>query len=259
MARAKQSHEDTASNYKILLVEDSCDYRLALRLHLEDVGYNIVESAHTVEALEKAAEARPSAAIVDIIIPPNARQPADHRQSEGLAAARRLKQLDPNIGIVIFSRMMNRRAEVSQMFQTMRGIVYLVKGIPTYDALDEAIRRAIRGDVWIDPQVELIEEGRLAHFLLDLCSPIERKHIHWALEAWDSLTPTEILVLEKVAQAYSVQETANRLNVKKGTIEAHINNIYSKMLSGIDSKIGLRKQVLLAKIYQIHYLQSVGK
>ena len=251
--------EETGTGGKVLLVEDSCDYRYALRLHLEDAGYEIVEAAHAAEALEKALETRFSAAIVDIIIPTNDRRSADHRQSEGLAVVRRLKRMYPDMGIVIFSRMMNRRSEVSRMIQTMRGIVYLVKGIPTYDALDEAIRRAKRGDVWIDPQVELTEDGQLSRFLLDLCTPLERKHINWGLDAWNSLTPTEMLVIEKIAQAYNVRETAVKLNVKKGTVEAHINNIYSKLLTGVTSETGLRKQILLAKIYQIYQLQSMGK
>jgi CheY-like chemotaxis protein len=55
--------------HRVLLVEDTADLRSLLRLVLEDEGYQVLEAADGVEAVEVALRERPDAIIMDMSLP----------------------------------------------------------------------------------------------------------------------------------------------------------------------------------------------
>ena len=54
---------------KILIVEDHCDSRDALRALLEAFGYDVVEACNGRDAISCAADSRPNIVLMDIMMP----------------------------------------------------------------------------------------------------------------------------------------------------------------------------------------------
>ena len=55
--------------YKILVADDEAEIRDVLRLYLEKDGYEVVEAADGMEALEVCKRAKPDLVILDIMMP----------------------------------------------------------------------------------------------------------------------------------------------------------------------------------------------
>lgn len=55
--------------YKILIADDEAEIRDVLRLYLEKDGYDVIEAADGVEAMEKLRKESPDLAILDIMMP----------------------------------------------------------------------------------------------------------------------------------------------------------------------------------------------
>lgn len=55
--------------YKILIADDEAEIRDVLRLYLEKDGYEVVEAADGVEAMEKIKKEQPDLVILDIMMP----------------------------------------------------------------------------------------------------------------------------------------------------------------------------------------------
>lgn len=55
--------------YKILIADDEAEIRDVLHLYLEKDGYEVVEAANGVEAMEKIKKEHPDLAILDIMMP----------------------------------------------------------------------------------------------------------------------------------------------------------------------------------------------
>lgn len=55
--------------YKILIADDEAEIRDVLHLYLEKDGYEVVEAADGVEAMEKIKKEQPDLAILDIMMP----------------------------------------------------------------------------------------------------------------------------------------------------------------------------------------------
>lgn len=55
--------------YKILIADDEAEIRDVLRLYLEKDGYEVVEAADGVEAMEKIRKEQPDLVILDIMMP----------------------------------------------------------------------------------------------------------------------------------------------------------------------------------------------
>ncbi len=244
----------------LLIVEDDYFMRTSLRNYLESVGYQVEEAAHAAEAMEKARQFHPWVAVVDIVIPANGnRKRGDTRQSVGLELASQLKQVDPEMGIVILSAHEDRGAKVLDMLRTVRGLVYQVKGLRHPKQLEESIRMAARGDVWIDPAADLTQPMTLADFLLDICSAEERALLSHALKQLPTLTPAERRVVGKVGQALTNKRIARELSVSSDTVETHIHHIYAKLFNETVARAGIRKSTLLAALSLLIKAKEAGK
>lgn len=233
----------------ILVVEDYYFTRLSLVTYLQHQGYRVIEAAHAAEALTQAQHHQPDLAVVDIVIPADDSQERGNiKESVGLELVAQLKQLQANMGIVILSAHDDRRTEVLALFHHYRGLVYQIKGSRRPEYLDEALRLAARGDVWIDPEASLPQTQQLSEFLLSLSTPAEQVIIKHALAELHQLTPTEQLVMEKISQARSNSQTAEELNVKESSVKGYINALYAKLFQDQAKQANLRPAVLLAKV-----------
>ena len=55
--------------YKILIADDEAEIRDVLRLYLEKDGYEVIEAADGMEALEVMKRDKPDLAVLDIMMP----------------------------------------------------------------------------------------------------------------------------------------------------------------------------------------------
>ena len=70
------------SRKKILIVDDSSDVRAALRLALEEGGYDVMEAADGVDGVEMAAAHKPDLIVIDMMMP----------RKDGFAASMEIKR-----------------------------------------------------------------------------------------------------------------------------------------------------------------------
>ncbi|MDE6740640.1 MAG: response regulator, partial [Lachnospiraceae bacterium] len=55
--------------YKIMIADDEAEIRDVLRLYLEKDGYEVLEAADGVEAMDKIQKEKPDLVILDIMMP----------------------------------------------------------------------------------------------------------------------------------------------------------------------------------------------
>jgi DNA-binding NarL/FixJ family response regulator len=196
---------------RVLLADDQRVVRegLATLLGLL-VGVEVIGTASDGdEVLALAATLHPEVVLMDIRMP----------RCDGVEAARRLRELDPDIKVLMLTTYADDRSVIDALRAGARG--YLTK-----DAGAEEIRRAldqvVRGQAAIDPAVQ--------HHLLDAIAagPVASGSPSPEPQLPDGLTPREAEVLALIAEGLSNREIAERLYVNETTIKSHINHLFAK-------------------------------
>lgn len=242
---------------EILLVDDNVFNRDGIRLYLTRKGFSIQEAGDETTAWRLAQNQAFVAAVVDISIPPDPDTPVRSEHSFGIHLARKLKERDPALGVVLFSAYEDRGAEVLDMVREgVRGMAYKLKGSQP-EALLQAIQDVIAGRVVIDPDVNA-NRPELADQLFERLKPEEKTWVQFALKNFHELTPREKEIAHRVAAAHNTQSIAQALTLTPKTVENYTGRIYDKLgFSEIRTETsGLRKAVILAKVCMIQELRS---
>jgi DNA-binding NarL/FixJ family response regulator len=154
------------------------------------------------------ATQHPDVVITDVRMPPGG-------DGEGIRIASRLRQSDPEVGVIVLTQYVESAYAVALMQGGSSGRGYLLKDrIRDREELVSDIRTvAARGSV-LDPYViEALIEGR-------------------AREADSSLavlTPREREILAEIAEGKSNAAIAESLVVTKRAVEKHVNSIFAKL------------------------------
>jgi serine/threonine-protein kinase PknK len=180
--------------------------RQGLAALLREAGYDVIGQAGDAEALiELVRNGQPDIAIVDIRMPPS-------HTTEGLEAARTIREESPQIAILVLSA----HIEVEHAMDLLgagRGIGYLLKTrVGDVDELTEALERIRSGGTIVDPT--LVEELVRARRASD---PLE------------GLTARERDVLALMAEGRSNAGIARVLWIAEGTVEKHVRSIFDKL------------------------------
>jgi DNA-binding NarL/FixJ family response regulator len=190
----------------VALADDDVLLREGVASLLDRSGFEVVGQASDAEQLlDLVREHRPDLVIVDIRMPPT-------QTTEGLDAARVIRDEQPEVGIVVLSA----HVEVEQakdLLASGHGIGYLLKTrVTDVDDFVDAIKRVAEGGAVIDPKLvsELVASG-----VVD--DPLE------------ALTPREREVLGLMAEGRSNAGIARRIWVTEGTVEKHVQNILGKL------------------------------
>jgi DNA-binding NarL/FixJ family response regulator len=191
---------------RVVFADDDVLLREGLASLVEHRGVRVVgQAGDGAQLLALVAETGPDLVVVDIRMPPT-------RTTEGLDAARQIRDQHPEIGILVLSA----HADVEhamELLATGRGVGYLLKSRVT-DVADfvDTLERVARGGSVVDPV--LVQELVMARRRND---PLGR------------LSAREREVIALMAEGRSNAGIARRLWVSEGTVEKHVRSILAKL------------------------------
>ena len=190
---------------RVVIGEDSALFREGLARLLEDAGHDVVAKADDAPSLVTAVKAEePDLAVIDIRMPPD-------RTDDGARAARELRALMPELGIVLLSQHLENRHSVELVAGGYFGYLLKDRVFDVDDFLD-ALRRVASGGSALDPEVVGTLMGR-----------------NRAVDPLEQLTPREREVLALMAEGRTNAGIAARLWLTDRTVETHVTSILSKL------------------------------
>jgi serine/threonine-protein kinase PknK len=190
----------------VVVADDDVLMREGLASLLERAGFEVVGSAGDgAQLVDLVRELRPDLAIIDIRMPPT-------YATEGLEAAREIREGLPEVGIVLLSAHVEVEHAVELLTSGSR-TGYLLKGrVTNVEEFVETLERVARGGSVVDPG--------LVHEL------VAAQHRDDPLAA---LSSREREVLALMAEGRSNVGIARRLWVTEGTVEKHVRSILTKL------------------------------
>ena len=210
---------------RIVLADDAVLLREALSAALAAAGFEVVGQAADAERLLALVDRlEPDVVVVDVRMPPT-------HTTEGLVAARRIREQRPGIGILVLSKYVETRHAVDLIRNDPSGIGYLLKDrVVRIDDIADAVRRVAAGESVIDPEVVSRLLGRpRAH------SPL------------DELTRREREILGLMAEGRSNNGIAEALSLEPKTVEGHVGQIFGKL--GLERETQDNRRVLAVVEY----------
>ena len=194
------------SDLRVVLAEDDVLLREGLASLLERSGFEVVgQAGDGVQLLALVDAETPELVVVDIRMPPT-------HSTEGLDAARQIRQQHPETGILVLSA----HVEVEHAMELLasgRGIGYLLKSrVTDVEEFIDTLQRVARGGSVVDP-------GLVAEL-------VAARHRDDPLAV---LSPREREVLALMAEGRSNSGIARRLWVTEGTVEKHVRSILTKL------------------------------
>lgn len=207
---------------KILIADDHPVMRLGLSHLIKNEPDMQVAgiAANGTEAIRLAKEIRPDLIIVDIDMP----------EMDGLSLAHHLKEELPNLKILIFTAHHNEETFNKAIDAGVDGFISKEN---VFADLSEGIRQLAQGKNYFSSVFSDYLLNRIKH-------NDKRKRDKQSIA--EQLTPTEMRIMELIADMKTSQEIANTLSISVKTVENHRTNICRKL--NIKGKNGLLKYVL---------------
>jgi DNA-binding NarL/FixJ family response regulator len=172
------------------------------------------------ELLTAVEEHKPEAVLTDIRMPPT-------NTTEGIDAARRIREDHPEIGVVVLSQFAEEEYAYDLLKDGAAGLGYLLKErVSDLDELVRALNEVSKGGSVLDPKVVealVSAKDRMAH------SPLA------------ALTDREREVLEHMAQGKNNAAIAKSLFLTERAVEKHINSLFHKL--GLSEEIDVHRRV----------------
>jgi DNA-binding NarL/FixJ family response regulator len=191
---------------RVVVADDDVLLREGLASLLERSRFEVVgQAADGRELLALVRARRPHLVITDIRMPPT-------HTTEGLEAAKVIRQEFPEIGVVVLSAFIEVE-HAMELLASGDGSGYLLKSrVTDVEEFVESLERVARGGSVVDPVLvhELVAARRVDDPL-------------------GELTPREREVLSLMAEGRSNSGIARRLWVTEGTVEKHVHSILAKL------------------------------
>jgi DNA-binding NarL/FixJ family response regulator len=195
-----------ASRGRVVIADDDVLLREGLASLLDRTGFAVVgQSGDGEQLLELVREHEPDLAIVDIRMPPT-------HTTEGLAAARAIREESPEIAILVLSAHVDVEHAMDLLASGERSGYLLKSRVTDVNEFVETLDRVVRGGSAVDPAlVQELVAARRVEDPLDVLSPRERE------------------VLALMAEGRSNAGIARELWVTEGTVEKHVHSILGKL------------------------------
>jgi DNA-binding NarL/FixJ family response regulator len=195
---------------RVLIAEDDVLLREGIERLLTEGGFEVVaQAADAEELVQKGRAYRPDVVVTDIRMPPLSKD-------DGLAAAIRLRQQQPEISVLVLSQYYEETLALELISQHPAGVGYLLKErVGDVATFLDAVRRVASGGSALDPEIvsRILNQPRASGPLNDL-------------------TPRERDVLAQMAQGKSNQGIAQDLVLSRAAIEKHVTAVMSKLNIG---------------------------
>jgi DNA-binding NarL/FixJ family response regulator len=194
------------SRGRVIVADDDVLLREGIASLLERSGFELVDQAEDGAVLQALVrQHRPDLVIVDIRMPPT-------RTTEGLDAARAIRQQFPDVAILVLSGYVEVEHAMELLASGQR-IGYLLKTrVTKVEEFTETVDRILQGGSVIDPA--------LVH---ELVASRQRN------DPLATLSSREREVLGLMAEGRSNGGIARQLWVTEGTVEKHVQHILTKL------------------------------
>jgi DNA-binding NarL/FixJ family response regulator len=188
---------------RVLIVEDHRMVAEAIAAHLAENGIEVVATVGSVrEAVEAAAEHRPSVVLMDLRLP----------DGTGVEATMGILEKVADAAVLLVSGSEPSDATVLDALAAgCAGFVQKTRGLAD---LDEAVRAVRAGKAVVPPEVL----ARMAAHHRDVAPPPGR-----------DLTARELEVLQHLAQAEGVTQIAREMGISEVTVENHLSRAMDKL------------------------------
>ena len=207
---------------RLVLAEDHYLVREGVRRLLEThPDIEVAAACGDLDSLLAAVDAeRPDVVVTDVRMPPG-------ETDEGIQAAERLRETNPEVGVVVLSQYANPTYALALLQHGSARRAYLLKErVKDVGQLVAAIRAVAEGGSVIDPKVvEVLVSARSRAKE----SPIAR------------LTPREKEILAEMASGKNNAGIAGALVLTERAVEKHINSIFSKL--GLSEEPAVHRRV----------------
>jgi DNA-binding NarL/FixJ family response regulator len=213
---------------RLVLAEDHYLIREGVRRLLEtEPDLEIAAVCGDLDSLLAAVEAeRPDVVLTDIRMPPD-------NADEGIQAAGRLRETNPEVGVVVLSQYTNPSYALALLEGGSEGRAYLLKErVQELEQLVAAIRAVAEGGSVIDPKVV---EALVAESSRSEQSPL------------NELTPREHDVLREMAEGKNNAAIAGALSLSDRSVEKVIHSIFLKL--GLAWETAVHKRVKAVILY----------
>jgi DNA-binding NarL/FixJ family response regulator len=213
---------------RLVLAEDHYLVREGVRRLLEaEPGIEVVAVCGDLDSLLEAVDREaPDVVVTDVRMPPG-------HSDEGIQAARRLRETNPDLGVVVLSQYANPSYALALLDAGSAGRAYVLKErVHDLDQLVAAIRAVAEGGSLIDPKVV---EGLVAERARAATSPLNQ------------LTARERDVLRRMAEGKNNASIGEVLAVTERSVEKVINSIFMKL--GLTWEPAVHKRVKAVIVY----------
>jgi DNA-binding NarL/FixJ family response regulator len=198
--------ESSSRALRIVVAEDEVLLREALCSLLVRCGFDVVGQAGSKpELLTQVRALQPDLVVVDIRMPPT-------HTTEGLDAARIIREEQPNTGIMVLSAHVHLDYAMDLMINGSKGGYLLKSRVADVADFIDALQRIVKGASVVDPS--LMKEVLNRHRYED---PL------------DALSAREQQVLALMAEGRSNAGISRRLWIAETTVEKHVGSILTKL------------------------------
>lgn len=192
---------------RVAIAEDSGLFRSSLALLLNSLGAEVTVAVPSgAELLAAIKTAPPDAVILDIRMPPSF-------TDEGIRTAHELRDLHPDVGILVLSTYAEARYASQLLEMVSAGVGYLLKdNVTDAVALMDSLARVAAGGTVIDPAIvrRLLDRNAKPSMM-------------------QTLNERELAVLRHMAEGRSNLGIAKELFLSARTVETHVTSVFTKL------------------------------
>lgn len=212
---------------RVLLVDDHDLLRRGIRTMLEtESDINVVgEADDGSKALGLVEELDPDVVLIDVLMP----------NKDGIAATQEIKEVHPNIGVVVLSG----HDEKQFIFDALKAGAsgYLLK-TAELDEVIQTVRSVAAGRAVIDPELasKVLEEFK------NYQQGDDTDH-------FQPLTPREKEILRLMSDGLPNKAIASKLSISERTVTTHVANIYTKLQ--VNNRVSAIQEAVRRRILDI--------
>ncbi len=190
----------------VLLVDDHEVVRQGLRalLDAEDDLEVVAEAGDAEQAILRARSYKPDVVVMDVRMPGRS----------GIEACRDIRSERPETAVLMLTSFSDDEALFDSIMAGAAG--YVLKQIRGNDLVD-GVRRVAAGESLLDPKVTAKVLERVRHPTGEQDRGLAR------------LTPTELRILEMIAEGLTNRQIGERIHLAEKTVKNYVSSIFAKL------------------------------